>query len=403
MKRNYSVLILLFTLGLILTCTHCRRGDEDLQALVEDIGHRFAPDSRVAIWSVKIERRHGTPTLTGETTVPQAVEALRDSLEARGQSVQWDVRVLPVPAYRSTPFGVVTISVTNLRGIPDRGGELVTQAILGTPVRRYKRNDYWDLIQTPDGYLGWVDRGTITWMDSTEFTRWRQSLRCLVTVPYALVLADSGDTAETVSDAVAGSLLEYSTVRDGYWWVRFPDGRTGKLRQSDAVDFRSWLRSSRPMPDQLLLTAKRFRGFPYLWGGTSTKGFDCSGFTKTVYFLQGWLLPRDASQQVTVGQLVTRSVDFELLQPGDLLFFGRKATADEPEHATHVGLYLGNTEFIHSSGRVKINSLDSTRANFNQYRYDHFLQARRILSDSTVPVLKRQEWYVQTTEVDRHE
>jgi len=135
----------------------------------------------------------------------------------------------------------------------------------------------------------------------------------------------------------------------------------------------------RETSENVIRTARRFFGVPYLWGGTSAKGFDCSGFTKTVYFLNGVLLPRDASQQVMVGSIIDTGVDMENLNTGDLLFFGSKATPEQEARVTHVAIYLGRKKFIHSSGDVRINSFDPSDPDFSKYRLGTFLHARRII------------------------
>ncbi len=95
-------------------------------------------------------------------------------------------------------------------------------------------------------------------------------------------------------------------------------------------------------------------------GGFSAKAIDCSGFTSLVYLMHGIVLQRDASQQIKYGQQITLKYKYKGLQSGDLLFFGRKRkNTDKMNNVTHVGMYIGDSEFIHASGRVKISSMDS--------------------------------------------
>jgi cell wall-associated NlpC family hydrolase len=120
-------------------------------------------------------------------------------------------------------------------------------------------------------------------------------------------------------------------------------------------------------------------GIPYFWGGTSCKALDCSGFTKTVYFLNGVLLPRDASQQALVGRPVDAGKDFSGIEVGDLLFFGTRGTAERKERVTHVGIALGGGKFIHEGGDVRINSLNENDPEYSAPRRETFLGVRRII------------------------
>jgi cell wall-associated NlpC family hydrolase len=178
-----------------------------------------------------------------------------------------------------------------------------------------------------------------------------------------------------------------------FYQVAYPDGREAYIPKSSAKTYESWLASLNPTEEALISTAKKLMGIPYLWGGTSLKGLDCSGFTKNVYFLNGLVLPRDASQQVHTGNLIDTSQGFEDLRPGDLLFFGRKASESTTEKVTHVGMWIGNNEYIHasgSSGKVTINSFNKDASNFNKAVFDSFLRAKRILNSTQGDILKLQ-------------
>ena len=147
--------------------------------------------------------------------------------------------------------------------------------------------------------------------------------------------------------------------------------------------------------------ARSMTGFPYMWGGTSTKAVDCSGFVKTIYFMSGTILARDASQQFLYGKPVDVSESIDLLEPGDLLFFGHLRD-DGSRRITHVGMYIGDTEVIHSSGMVRINSLDSRRPNFSSYLKETLMGARRLTGVSGQPGIQpvnQHPWYFNQQQV----
>jgi cell wall-associated NlpC family hydrolase len=128
-----------------------------------------------------------------------------------------------------------------------------------------------------------------------------------------------------------------------------------------------------------------------LWGGTSTKGVDCSGFTKTIYYLNGMVIPRDASQQVHAGKSIDSISDFSKLEKGDLLFFGKKATETTLEKVVHVGMWIGDNKFIHSSNMVRISSVDKESPNYDGFNIGRYLRAKRILNmeDKNIINLKK--------------
>ncbi len=151
------------------------------------------------------------------------------------------------------------------------------------------------------------------------------------------------------------------------------------MRTSEAKPVDEWLKGINLSAESLINAAYSLNGTPYLWGGTSSKGVDCSGFIKTITFLHGLILQRDASQQVHTGIPVDISAGYDNLQPGDLLFFGEKATADKNERIIHVGLYVGDKTFIHSINNVHTGSFDPESDLYDDYNTKRFLRATRIL------------------------
>jgi cell wall-associated NlpC family hydrolase len=181
----------------------------------------------------------------------------------------------------------------------------------------------------------------------------------------------------------------------GRWiHVMLPSGKTGYIPSKELRLHKGFVSiamgegSSESIPaettEAIITQAEKLIGVPYLWGGMSAKGVDCSGLVRISHIMNGILLPRNASQQIKCGDRVPMEVNPDFwnesrrftaeagyaegfvmemkervknLERGDLVFFGTPATEDKPMRITHVGIYLGNNRIIHSSHRVRINSL----------------------------------------------
>jgi hypothetical protein len=202
------------------------------------------------------------------------------------------------------------------------------------------------------------------------------------------------DNTGVVGDLVAGSIMEKTGELKGFTSVVLPDGRKGLVENKKIEDFGNWKSNINCSEENICNVALTFLGVPYLWGGSSIKGVDCSGFVQSVFFMNGLILARDASLQALHGTPVDITDGYSRLRKGDLLFFGSKE--NKTLHVTHVAIYLGNSEYINASGRVMINSLDSTQVSFNRRRTSSLLEAKRIsgvVNDiGIVPVIKH-PWY----------
>jgi cell wall-associated NlpC family hydrolase len=375
---------ILFTFFLLITFfnnTEAQNKMEKLNSIIVEVKEKFASDKRVAIFNIEATDTDNKIILKGETNIPDAKAELNMALKEAGFSFEEKIELLPSKELGGKIYGVIKLSVANFRSKPDHPAELVTQSILGTPLKVYKKGeDGYYLVQTPDGYISWLDDDGFELMNEKEFVDWKSSEKVIYLKEYGFSYSQPDENSQTVSDLVAGNILKLENTNNEFYSVTFPDGRKAFVKKSETVVFDDWYNSLAPTGESILKTAYRFMGIPYLWGGTSTKGMDCSGFTKTVYLLNGIILARDASQQVNTGELIDTENGWEYLQAGDLLFFGRKANENRNERITHVAIYIGDGDFIHAAGRVRINSFNPEKPNYSDYRKSGFIRAKRILS-----------------------
>lgn len=357
---------------------------EGFSATIEAVKQQYAPDKRVAIFDIEAVREGGQWVLKGETNLPPAREELRSRLRQAGAAFEDRIALLPAAELGDSIFAVVNNSVANLRSAPKHSAELATQALLGTPLKVWKRSGDFYLVQTPDQYIAWVDHGGIVRMDEAGWKAFQQAGQLIYLKPFGFAYSRPAVDSPPVADLTAGNLLRITGSEARYAQVLFPDGRQGYVPQGEGQHYSEWLQQMNPTNELLIQTARHMLGVPYLWGGTSPKGVDCSGFTKTIYFLNGLVIPRDASQQVHTGVLVDEAGEWEKLQVGDLLFFGSPATADKKERVVHVGMWIGNNRFIHASGRVRISSVDPQDELYDAYNRKRYLRTKRILTDQNL-------------------
>ena len=388
----------LFFLFLLLTIVSCTDNQqiELAEAAAKEVKSQFVPDRRVNIFDTEIKNTKEGLVVKGETNLPAAKELLLKKIAEINPQFIDSIQTLPAVNLEGKTYGVVRLSVCNIRSKPKHSAELSTQSTLGSSLRIYKKEGDWYYVQTPDDYLGWLDRDGFTLMDKGEYDTWMQEQKVIVTTDIAKAKAAADLASETVSDLLPGNILAKKGIEGDFEKVAFPDGREAFIPRRFRADLTAWLENTKPDTTRIFQSAKRMMGSPYLWGGTSSKGMDCSGYTKQIFFENGILLPRDASQQVRVGEEVKTDTSLVNLLPGDLLFFGRKATAEKKERIWHVAIYLGDGKIIHSAGNVKIQSLRRGDEDFAEDRLETFVRAKRILGSegkNDVKWLKETEFY----------
>ena len=273
-------------------------------------------------------------------------------------------------------YGMVDISVCNMRETPNYSAEMVSQALLGTPVEilQYGGDYGWPEVKTPDGYTGWVHKDAIVPMTAEQLHEWNHGPLAVVTALTSLVHEAPSAKSAVVSDVVGGDRLKLLGKCAKYLKVQFPGGRTGYISKADAKELNAWRKGLDNSAEGILKTALSMRGFPYIWAGMSPKGMDCSGYVRAVLAMHDIIIPRDSGPMSGTGELIE---GFDALEPGDLVFFGRWA-GDLPR-VSHVGFYLGDGRFIHSLGLVKIGSFNENDPNYDAYNTGRYLFACRII------------------------
>jgi gamma-D-glutamyl-L-lysine dipeptidyl-peptidase len=396
MKKLKFFRLLIVIAVIYLTAAGCNyRSNEikKIQSLVDSLSGKYIPDKRTALAEINVYfSGEKQLVIKGECSVPALKLEIIKALDKSYKNLTDSIIILPDTSVINGSFGLVNLSVINMRSRPAHSAEMVSQALLGTPVRVLKSENSWYFIQTPDNYLGWAEEASMVQVGGQALDSWRNSERLIYLPNSGSVYSDPG-MISAESDIVAGCILQKRGEEKGMFKVAFPDGREGYLPVKEMVDFAKWRSEVKCNAENIERSAVKMTGLPYLWGGTSTKGVDCSGFSKTVYFLNGVILQRDASQQALHGESVDISNGYGQLRPGDLLFFG--SNKGGKKRVTHVAIYLHDNEYINSSGRVMRNSLDPTNSDYNN-RENSLLSARRIIgivNDPGIVPVKDHPWY----------
>ena len=354
---------------------------------------KYAPDRRVEFYQL-IQQNSNPLTFKLEFSRPESATELKALLSAENLPVQINEELLPSKDLGEKIYGIANLSVINTRYSPDHAAEMATQAGLGTPLKILKKERGHYFVRTPDNYLSWTESAGVTLLTKTEFENWQTSEKLIYTDLYGQAYSEASETSLPVSDLVAGNIMQLISESNGFYKISFPDKRLAYISVKKARLFDQWKDLPDPSAEEILTTARNFLGIPYLWGGTSIKGLDCSGFTKTSYFLNGIIIPRDASQQALVGDkldihegdTVNIAKSLKTLKAGDLLFF---AVNKQTKRVTHTAIYIGNGEFIQAACLVRINSMIKGAKNYDDFQSRTMVGARRMLTAIGEPEVTR--------------
>lgn len=273
--------------------------------------------------------------------------------------------VLPADPLLQQRNAWVTASVADARAEPSHASEQVTQALLGEALEPLLQRQGWLLARLRDGYVAWLRDWHLRLVPASVPQDFQA--RCDARVKGPLCTLREAPDGAAIGEAVLGTWVQQGEGRAGWRRVEWP-GRAGWLRDTDlTTGDGDWP----PDAGAILSTLRLFGGVPYVWGGKSPKGFDCSGLVQFVFGLHGVELPRDSDEQFECGQPVEEVV------PGDLLFFGR-------DQISHVAVALDGQQFVHARGEVRCNALQPHHPLYDAELARIYRGARRVLPQTVL-------------------
>ena len=303
---------------------------DKLERAVDDIRRKWTPDGRLAVFEISIApdvgAQHAPPLLSGITSSRDA----RDALRRLANDADLVDKVELIPDHVVDPAAILTAALAPLLGEPKVSAPRVSEVLHGEVLDVLEWRDDWLRVRAPDGYIAWLNAGYVA-MGPTDWAEdWaeRASARSLS----ADILTTDGRRRLPTGARVA--------LRRGV--VELADGQRGAVAAGNVRREQELRVEARhlALPE---LAQKRYSAAPYLWGGRTEWGIDCSGLVQAVYAARGIKLPRDSDQQFSHGQEIGMASEGAGYEAGDLLFFAERG------RVSHVALWAGAGRIVHSA------------------------------------------------------
>jgi len=261
-------------------------------------------------------------------------------------------------------YGLIKVNVADVRAEPKFRSERLTQAIFNEKVEILNEKGDWSYIKLADGYLSWIQSNRILKINKDKLNAFLSKINYVVSDGIINLYEQANFNSCIFTKLVFNTKLVIDKLAKDFAKVICPDGKRGWIEKTKILKCSAQQRANSSNVKELIKVAKGFIGVPYLWGGKTPFGFDCSGFAQTLFDFFLVKIPRDTKDQMKCGTLVSR----ENLRQGDLIFF-----------PGHVGIYLGNGEIIHANlgrGCVSIDNLEKSNLDYIAELDKNFLEAR---------------------------
>ncbi len=339
---------------------------ERLQTYLYFFRSTLINDTNLILFDVEINWNESTSTVevSGVAEFQQNINAFITSLEILGfDKIQNSIELLPTQEYKSTPVGVVIVPQTLVYNNTVKPRETMTDGIMGDAFFLLKSVDDMILAHAPDGYVCYISKSAVKPMSTEDYKTYlnKDFITTTVNIPFGDSVVTPGSTLAL--DVVSATADRIVVTADGTKIADYTPALGDVLPKSES------------QASEAIDVAKTFLGTPYVWGGKSTVGVDCSGLVQSSYRALGYNLPRDAYMQAYMGRLSATPSTMELLQQGDLLYF-----MGSTGRITHTAIYIDNGIYIEAvNGGVRYTSFNASDESFDAEQFESFCFAKRFV------------------------
>ena len=362
---SFSTNLLLTLIVGIFTLNSCiylpsNNKHAEIHAIIDKANADFYLDHRIWYQDVHATIEGHTITLSGEAFYSIPVQGIGRKLKKAGYNFELidSVYYLPESFPEDKAYGIITEPYVMGRYTPVDHKQEGTEMLWGEPVRLVREKDDYVQVQSAIGYLGYIPKNSLRRVTLQEWNRYHMGKQAVFT---------KNDTLENRMIFLMGTRLPY-LEND---LLLLADGSELKLSRDH---YKIIDPATNPLRQEILTTAQQYLGLPYVWGGRSSEGVDCSGFVMQSYGLNNIYLPRDSDEIANVGRMVGYPGWMDAMLPGDLMFF-----AGSRRMITHTAIYMGDGKVIHSLGKgVQIESLNPEVPDYAESLGRRFAFAKRI-------------------------